>query len=452
MADPTWHNHTVIRKFGLLVVLFAAPVGASDSAAPLDNADGAALAALRGDPQRARAMLAMGSREQVDPAALVVLTSIALDEGKLKEAARLVGRLRSVRPAAAETLLLGALVKERAEHARSDWTTAGLAALKSVHPLPESTPLLDPWERIAQATLNGADLFPFPEESVRKLAPADAFLVRWTWPRSRSAGPDVALVEEAIHVARGDERLLVHLVALDVLDAPSGPHGEEGAAARRELVERVQRKHPGSARLMVLAKHSDTEAVTEDDVASLETAVADEGEASLARHYLDLLRLMDKIDPATAPVSAMNATMRLAMSRLYPAGLGSRMAKKPELPPEVLERLARALIRLAHLQEREGFLLTDMFSRVSLGMASSLRDDAALKDRADSIRAEVEGLLDVHRCLAPLQRLPIRSLQREWAEQIPVERPLLQHAAHMGLSCPAPQLKQADAPHRPDPR
>jgi hypothetical protein len=48
------------------------------------------------------------------------------------------------------------------------------------------------------------------------------------------------------------------------------------------------------------------------------------------------------------------------------------------------------------------------------------------------------------RCLFPLARLPIRSLQRTWAEQRPHEREIAQQVARRGLSCPDPTLRSKD--------
>jgi hypothetical protein len=64
-----------------------------------------------------------------EPAALVVLASIALDEGFTRDASLIAGRLRALRPDAVEGRLLEALARERQERPRSDWLSAGLAAV-----------------------------------------------------------------------------------------------------------------------------------------------------------------------------------------------------------------------------------------------------------------------------------------------------------------------------------
>jgi len=116
------------------------------------------------------------------------------------------------------------------------------------------------------------------------------------------------------------------------------------------------------------------------------------------------------------------------------------------------DRLAAALIRLSDRQRREGLLITDMIAAISLGQASELRKDPSLRARAEAVRPEVDALRDAARCFYPLLALPIRSIQRAWAEQKPQERVFLQQVARRGLSCPEPkpQAENAAEPAKTD--
>jgi hypothetical protein len=118
--------------------------------------------------------------------------------------------------------------------------------------------------------------------------------------------------------------------------------------------------------------------------------------------------------------------------------VGDRAASS-NLPEEARERLAAAFIRYAERQQREGLLLTDLIASVFFWHASELRKDPGLRARAEAVRPEVEVLQNAGRCFYPLLALPIRSMQRAWADQKPQERAFLQLAARRGLSCPEPK-------------
>jgi len=110
-------------------------------------------AALRGEADRA---LRIASARATDPGALVLLASVSLDAGLPEEAAMVLERLRKLKPDAAETKLIGALVVERRERPNADWLDAGLAALGAVQPLAEAPPLLAPALLRLDTPLQGA--------------------------------------------------------------------------------------------------------------------------------------------------------------------------------------------------------------------------------------------------------------------------------------------------------
>ncbi len=125
-----------------------------------------------------------------DPASLVVLASIALDLGDMREAARLIARLRAAALDAGEGRLLDALARERAARPGRDWATSGLAGLVAVQPLPEFTPLISVWNVLLGDELGSRAMgMPFPEEAASRLPVSDRFLARWAWPHPSGVDP-----------------------------------------------------------------------------------------------------------------------------------------------------------------------------------------------------------------------------------------------------------------------
>lgn len=207
----------VVRAFSLVIFVCVGAQGAAraeDGAAQPAGASAAALEALRGHARLARAILTSGNADPTDPAALVVLASMALDEGNTREAAQLVARLRAVAPGAIEGRVLDALVKGRGARPQGDWISAGIDAIEAAQPLPPSEPLVAAGERTMEDMLFGKYL-PFPVDAAAKLSVPDRFLARWAWPRP--VGEDEALAREALRLAASDERPLVLLAVMDVL-------------------------------------------------------------------------------------------------------------------------------------------------------------------------------------------------------------------------------------------
>jgi hypothetical protein len=423
---------------------------AEEGAAALSGITSAALEALRGHPKQARAMLAQGKGDPADPAALVVLASMALDEGNTREAARLVVRLRAVVAGAPEGRLLDALVKERVARPQGDWISAGLNAVEAVQPLPAAEPLVAVGERIMEDMLYGRYL-PFPEGAASKLSAPDRFLARWAWPQP--AGKNEGLIREALRLAASDERPLVLFAALEVL-ASAEPTAAEGMreadilTARRAAREKL-RGTP--ARLVAWQPGTETQPVGEDEVAAIEALVGQDAPPSFASNYIDLLRILEKLDPAMGPLFAQAAAFRLTMPPTSFATIVDRVARGG-LSETARDRLATAFMRLAERQRREGLLITDMFAASYLGNAAMLRKDPALRSRAEEVMSEARALADSMRCLSPLARLPIRSIQGAWAEQKPHEREVARQVARRGLSCPEPKLhpKNVEEPAQRD--
>ncbi|MGC4001359.1 MAG: hypothetical protein QM767_29445 [Anaeromyxobacter sp.] len=77
-------------------------------ASPADGPRDAALALLRGGPAPARAL-----QGAADAPSLVVIASLALEEGRLDDADAAVKRLQRACQGCAEAKLLGALARER---------------------------------------------------------------------------------------------------------------------------------------------------------------------------------------------------------------------------------------------------------------------------------------------------------------------------------------------------
>lgn len=411
---------------------------------------------LRGQPQRARAIIGAMKDAKREPAALVVLASIALDEGFTRDASLIAGRLRVQRPDAVEGRLLEALAKEREEHPRGDWLSAGLAAVGKLQPVAPSAPLIDPWDRVRSEYLSGRPP-PFPEEKTAALSLADAFLARWAWPRAPMAKPSRALVDQAIRLACADESSLVHRAVLDVLDSL-----EEGqaavppdavVAARRAVISKLRDTPAGRRRLVTMPKRAASEPVDEDEVAAFEAAVAEEIPPSYAGDYLHLLRLLEPLDLALAQSFAMGGAVSLIIPPPFVLNLGDRVATGG-MTVELRNRLASALVRWAEQERREDLILTDMLAAMAFARAGDLRNDPTLKARSVAIRAEADRLRDSYACLGPLIRLPIRSLQQAWARQVPSESTLARRAAAMGLSCPEtrkPEPVPDSEPERPCP-
>jgi hypothetical protein len=435
-----------VRVVVLLCVGFAASVRADDGTGQYSGVTGAALEALRGHGKQAKATLTSGKGDRADPAALVVLASIALDEGSTREAARLVARLRAVAPGASEGRLLDALVNERLARPRGDWITAGLTAVEKVQPLATSRPLVPLWERP----------LPFPEEAAAKLSPADRFLARWAW--SWQAGKNTVVVGEAVRMALSDERPLVLLAALDVLEsaAPNAnerPRDEDIATAHRAVLAKLQGTPAGRLRFVGLPPRTEAQPVDEEEIAAIAASVADADAPSFGPNYSELMRILDKLDPATAPEFAQGKPTLLLVPPGQLLQIRDRAARS-KLSADAGERLAAALVRYAERQQREGLLITDGIAAVFLWHASILRNDPVLRARREAIHQEVESLRNASRCLYPLLALPIPSMQRAWAEQRPRERAFLEQAARRGLSCPEPKPRpeNVDAPANTEPR
>jgi hypothetical protein len=431
--------------FSILFCVVAATPARADGASQLVGPTAAALEALRGHPKQARAMLTSRKDDPADPAALVVLASIALDEGDVREATRVVRQLRTIRPDAPEGRRMDALIAERTAHPGGDWVAAGLAALQKVPPVfGGPAPLLDVGQRILEDYLAGK-LLPFPEDAARALPPADAFLARWAWPRR--GPPDEALVREAIRLVRGDERPLVLLAVLDVLDGAEGAAslGAEVAGARAQVVAKLRNRAVGGLRAAAVPRRPDTEPIGDNEVRAIEAAVAGEFPPTFGVHYRDLLAILEKLDPATAPSFAMSGAVGLVVPPPFLLNLGDRVMRGG-ISETAREPLAAALVRLADSQLREGTFLTDMLAAMALSRAGDLRRDPTLSSRASAIRREADALRDAHRCIAPLLRLPIRGLHKAWANEVPRERALAQQAARLGISCPEPTVQQDESP------
>ncbi|HTP24575.1 MAG TPA: hypothetical protein VMK12_02800 [Anaeromyxobacteraceae bacterium] len=410
-------------------LLFALPVTPRDSAEPLDGAEGAALAALRGDSVRAREILQEDETE--GPATLVVLASLALEEGNFGEAGRFTERLRLRHPAAAEGSLLAALLVERQAQPFGDWTGPAIAALGRYRPLAGSMPALRFRERWQSAWLAGR--LPVPETQLTSLTAREAFLVRWAWPRQPLADVDPAIEEAAVRLADEDSPLVVQLALLDTLRTA---FSARAAVARKTVVERLRVKKPGAARLLALDAWRDSGPLSADEVGTIEAAAAGGDPAPFGLLYGDLLRVLEKIDPASAPGLAMGGAMRLTAARHLPVGLSYRLAQKPALPAAARARLAGALSRLAELAERQGAMFSDILALASLSQAVALGNDVAPRARADRIYADLVSLRAASLCLSPLRELPIRSLQR--ALGAAQERALLERVRAVGLRCAEP--------------
>lgn len=431
----------VMRALSLVILVCVGAQGAAradDRAVQPAGASAAALEALRGHAKQARAILTSGKGDPTDPAALVVLASLALDEGNTREAARLVSRLRAVAPGAPEGRLLDALVKGRAERRQRDWISAGIDAVEAAQPLDKAEPLvvLDDWmlgEYVGARTS-------FPEEGAQKLSASDRFLARWAWPQP--PGKNEVLLREALRLATSDERQLVHLAVMDVLASAEpieggGVREPEIVAARRAARERVR---AAPARFVTVQPGADARGVGEDEVAAVEALVAHGDPPSFASNYTDLLRILEKLDSAMAPIIAQTAAVRLTMPPTSLATIGDRGARST-LPEAARDRLARAFVVLADRERAQGLLITNLFAVIYLGNASMFSKDPALRTRAEAASRDARTLHDSARCLYPLFRLPIRSLWRAWAEQKPHELEIAQQVARRGLSCPDPALR-----------
>ena len=408
----------------------------------------AALAALRGDRAAARKALASGENTPHEPPALVVLASIALDEGRLVEAEGIRADLRSRAPNAAEVKLLETLIQVRRAAPNGDWMEAGIEALRRLHPLTETPPLLDLWEPPLLAAS------PSPWVELRRLDPGSSLLARWCWKsRDEISSEQKALVDDAIRLADGDERLLVHLAVLDVLaQAPAGYRHTEAIAARDALARELDLKEPGATRLMLTTQRPDDEPVTVADVEVLEKAVLGTEPMPYGRVYRELRALFDKLDPAMAPSMAMSGGVQLAFRRFQTRNLHVRLARDNKLSQEDNRRLARALVRLADLLEGQDTLLTSMLGAASLREAAKLTKDEKLSARAESIVEENTALRRSSRCLRPLALLPIAGFHRAMAERQPEEKSkLFVRLQQAGLSCPAPELVLKPRVESPEP-
>jgi hypothetical protein len=293
---------------------------------------------------------------------------------------------------------------------------------------------------------------PFPEDAAAKLSPADRFLARWAWEWRKNPVP--VLVPEAVRMAGSDERPLVLLAALDVL-ASAEPTGAE--VAREADLVAAQRSARGKlrgtpARLVTVQPGTDAKGVGEDEVAAIEALVAQEDPPPFASNYTDLLRILEKLDPAVGPLFAQTAAVHLTMPPTSLLTIVDRAARG-SLSDGARERLAAAFVRLADRERREGLLITDLFGAIYLGNAAVFGNDPALRARTEAIRPEVEALGNAGRCFAPLLALPIRSMHRALADQKPQERTFLQQAAGRGLSCPEPkpQPKKVEEPANAEP-
>lgn len=434
----------------LVVLLASTPAMAEGPETALGPAENAAVELLRGNAKGARSIIASMGTAKNDPAALVVLACLALEDGAPADTALIAERLRGLRPKALEGRLLGALARERATNPRGDWLSAGITALTKVRPLPSSPPLLDAAERIPLTIYAGST--PFPEEKASKLSAADAFVARWAWPRGPERKPTPSLVEAAIRFANADERPLVHLAALDVLDdakaSGTAESTEAVATARRAIEARLRDTPAGRRRLVGLMARGATQPVEESEVVAFEAAVAAAPPPAYASDFADLYRILDRVDRFYAPTLAFSAAVDLSINPPFLVGLGDRL-RKGGLSPTMRARLGAALVRWADQQQREGTILADMLAALALTRASDLVGDGSLKDRAYAIKAEDDGLRDALRCLHPLLRLPLPSLHRAWATQAPAERTLAQQIVRMGLSCPEPVAAAPDSTPEP---
>jgi hypothetical protein len=423
----------------ILLLLPAASATGTEPQATLGPAEAAAVEVLRGNAPRARAILASIKGAKSDPGALVVLACLALEDGFTKDAETIAGRLRTLRPEAAEGFLLQAIAKERAAHPRGDWLSAGLTALTSVRPLPASSPIIDAAERIPLAIYDGAT--PFPEEKASTLRPADSFVARWAWPREPQGKPGPQLVDAAIRFANADERPLVHLVALDVLESTDvsgdAARAEAIGAARRAIVASLRDTPAGRRRLIGLMSKKRTEPVEEREVVAFEAAVAEAAPPSYAAHFAELYRILRVVDRSAAGTLAFGGAVSLSITPPFIIELGDRL-KKGGLSSAMKERLASALVRWADQEQDEGIILGDMIAGLALTRAGDLRRDASLKTRAYAIKDDSDRFRDALRCLRPLLQLPLPSLHEAWARQGPAERVLAQQVMRMGLSCPEP--------------
>lgn len=430
------------RTLPALVVLLASTPAMAEGPEPaLGLAETAAVELLRGNAKGARSIVGSMKTAKGDPGALVILACLALEDGAPADAALIAERLRGLRPMALEGQLLGALARERATNARGDWLSAGLAALTKVHTRPSSPPLLDAAERIPLAIYDGSA--PFPEAKASKLGAADAFVARCTWPRGTGREPSPPLVEAALRFANADERPLVLLAALDVLE--HAKISNSVAAARQAIEARLRGTPAGRRRLIAVMAKGKTAPVEESEIVAFEAAVAEPLSPTYASDFADLYSVLSRVDQASAPSLAFSAAVDLSIAPPFLVGLGDRL-KKSSLSSAMRTRLAGALVRWADQQQREGTILADMLAAQALTRAADLVGDGSLKDRAYAIWAEDDGLRGALRCLDPLLRLPLPSLHRAWAMQAPAERSLAQRIARMGLSCPDNTPVQPKAP------
>lgn len=366
----------------LLVCAGSAVAQEHNQAATTTGAVGAALKALRGHSKQARAMLTSAKGDPTDPAALVVLASMALDDGNTREAARLVARLRAVAPGAPEGRLLDALAKARAARPQGDWITAGIDAVETAQPLATAEPLVVLDDGMLGEYVGARTSF--PEEAAQKLSASDRFLARWAWPQP--TGDNEALLREALRLATSDERQLVHLAVMDVL-ANAEPMQGEGArepeivAARRAAREKIR---AAPARFVSVQPGTDAKTLGEDELEAVEALVAQGDPPSFASNYTDLLRVLEKLDPAMAPIIAQTAAVRLTMPPASLATIGDRGARST-LSEAVRDRLAQAFVRLADRERGEGLLITNLFAVIYLGNAAMFSKDPALRARGSGL-------------------------------------------------------------------
>lgn len=398
----------------------------------------AALAALRGDTQAARNALGVGARELDDPAALVVMASIALDQGHLDEGARLTAALQMRVPKAAEAQLLRTLIQVRRANPKGDWLDVGIEALRQSYPLAETPPLVDPWG--VTPVLER----PSPWPALARLDLASSFLARWCWPPRRAAETETesrSLVDDAIKLAASDERLLVHLAVLDAIARPvAGYRYAEAIAARDALAERLESKAQGATRLLLYAERPASEPLSEADVAAIEKAVAGVEPMPYGSAFRELRDLLNSLDPAMAPSLAMSGSVQLVVHRFHTGNLHDRLRLDSDLSEPSRLRLSRALVRLSDLLEAQDTLLTSMMAAAVLGEAAALTKDAKLQGRATAVRAQVLKLQDSSRCLHQFSRLPIAGLHRAIADRLPNEQSmLLLRLQKAGLVCPEPE-------------
>ncbi|HEY6001565.1 MAG TPA: hypothetical protein VIV57_01745 [Anaeromyxobacter sp.] len=418
----------------LLALVLGAP---ATSTAGLGDSFAAALEVLRGRPARARVLLAPAGRIPDDPAALLVLSCAALDAGDLAEAGRLAGRLRSLRPDAVEGQLLVALLAERRARPRGDWIAQAMSALARVSSPLDGLPLLDVdgtqlahWQRREPDAL--------PDVAGAKLGAADAFLVGWAWTTRLGDGADPALRKAALRLAGSDERLLVQLAVLDVLEpgAAANPMTPDVERARRAALDRIAREPLGRLRALALRSGPERAPLSDEEVAGFEAAVVGLDGPLLARFYEELLPIFERADPVLGTDAAWNAAVRFALSGWMSAnGLAERVPDSTE----GRERLAAAWVRYADVLGREGILLFDMLGAVALYRAGALLRDSSLSGRSDIVRRRSEELRATAMCVpVVVARLPLRSLRQAWARERVRERQLAEQGAHLGLSCPDP--------------